>query len=46
MNIKVNCKLKYYDIMNGIYPSTNNKAVIKAIFIEDKILIRANNLKI
>lgn len=46
MNIKVNCKLKYYDIMYEIYPSTNNEAVIKAIFIEDKILIRANNLKI
>ena len=46
MKIKVNCKLKYYDIMNGIYPSTNDEAVIRAIFIEDKILIRANNLKI
>ena len=52
MKIKVNCKLKYYDmifdcdIMDGIYSSTNNKTVIRTIFIEDKILIRANNLKI
>ena len=46
MNIKVNCKLKYYEIMNGIYPSTNNEAVIRAILIEDKKLIRENKLRI
>ena len=46
MKIKVNCKLKYYDIMNGIYSSTNNKTVIRAILIEDKKLIRENKLRI
>ena len=52
MKNKVNFNLKYYDmifdcdIMDGIYSSTNNKTVIRAIFIEDKILISTNNLKI
>ena len=32
--------------MNEIYPSTNNEAVIRAIFIEDKKLIRENKLRI
>ena len=51
MKIKVNCKLKYYDmifdcdIMDGIYSSTNNKTVIRAIFIEDKILAFKFNMR-
>lgn len=52
MKNKVNFNLKYYDmifdcdIMDEIYSSTNNKTVISTIFIEDKILISTNNLKI
>ena len=52
MNSKMNCKLNYYDvifdcdIMDGTYPATNNEAVIRAILIEDKKLIRENKLRI
>ena len=52
MNSKMNCKLNYYDvifdcdIMGGTYPATNNEAVIRAILIENKKLIRENKLRI
>ena len=52
MNNKISCKLNYYDtifdcnIMDGTYPATNNEAVIRAILIEDKKLIRENKLRI